>query len=53
MNYRTLSFNTLRKLYFIHQEMCRECPESLTESDHAERHEIALELDRRFEEGTG
>ncbi len=47
MNYSTLSFRTLRNLYDLHMRMVRECPEAVTECDHAERHAIAMELDRR------
>lgn len=47
MNYTKMSFKVLRKLYDLHLEFVRECPELVTESDHAERHEIAMELDRR------
>lgn len=49
MNYRTLSFHALRKLFELHQIAAREIPELLTECDHAERHAIAMELDRRVE----
>lgn len=49
MNYSSLSFKVLRKLYDLHVTMARECPEGLTEADHAERHALAMELDRRNE----
>lgn len=51
MTYADLSFKTLRKLYEIHMSMATECPESLSESDHNERHELALELDKRISKG--
>jgi hypothetical protein len=51
MMYATLSFNTLRKLYDLHTQMAMEYPEALTECDHMERHELALELDRRLAKG--
>lgn len=47
MEYTTLSFKTLRTLYDLHVRMALECPEELTECDHAERHELSMELDRR------
>lgn len=49
MNYSTMSFRTLRNLYTIHLQLAMECPNEVTESDHAERHAIAMELDRRNE----
>lgn len=51
MNYTSLSFHTLRKLYDIHVNMVRDCPDVITEADHAERHELAMELDRRMAKG--
>ena len=47
MNYRDLSFKSLRRLFDLHQQYVREFPELVTEADHAERHAIAMELDRR------
>lgn len=49
MNFSTLSFNSLRKLYDIHMVYAREYPDLVTECDHAERHALAMELDRRNE----
>lgn len=46
-----MSFVTLRKLYDLHLRMTFDCPEAVTECDHAERHAIAAELDRRNESG--
>ncbi len=51
MMYSSLSFHTLRRLYDIHTQMALEHPEALTECDHMERHELALELDRRLAKG--
>ena len=49
MNFSSMSFKSLRRLYDIHQQYVREFPELVTECDHAERHAIAMELDRRNE----
>lgn len=49
--YSTLSFKALKTIYDIHSRLMMECPESLSEGDFVERHEIAMELDRRLEKG--